>query len=196
MRAAWRATSASVTASPPASSARLTAKVSSPGIGASSASQNEREPGRLAGAARPPASGRCRRSPRARPHGPRCRGRGGSARWRSRRPGRRRRSRPGRHRGCAAPRRLLGQLEADGALSGHHQRLVVGPDQDGTVRSAIAAPMASRRPRRDRRRPPRHPARGYRRAWSAGASAGMTIVAGMPSRRAASATPCAWLPEE
>jgi hypothetical protein len=30
----------------------------------------------------------------------------------------------------------------------------------------------------------------------AGASAGMTMVAAMPSKRAAAATPWAWLPEE
>jgi hypothetical protein len=33
-------------------------------------------------------------------------------------------------------------------------------------------------------------------SFTRGASAGITIVAGTPSSRAASATPCAWLPDE
>ena len=40
------------------------------------------------------------------------------------------------------------------------------------------------------------PLRRVRASFTAGASAGMTMVAAMPRSRAASATPCAWLPEE
>jgi hypothetical protein len=54
------------------------------------------------------------------------------------------------------------------------------------MRSASCVPASSTRA----------PSRSAPRAWPAGAFVGITTVAGTPNSRAASATACAWLPDD
>ncbi len=155
--------------------------------------------GRVARGARPRrASARCRRSRRARPRRPRCPGQSSA----SARP--QPAIRPPPPQGISAASRtapsslrLLGELEPGGALAGDDPRIVVGPDQRRARcarRSRRRSPRAT--PAAGRRGGSRRPAARVFSTLIAGASAGITMVAGLPSRRAAAATPWAWLPDE
>ena len=94
-------------------------------------------------------------------------------------------------------RQVLDDLETDRALTGDDPVVVerrddrqspLRGDRLGACLSLVARPGRRRRSRRRRR--------ATRSRLIAGASSGITTTAGMPSRRAARATPWAWLPDE
>ena len=186
-------TSASLTARPRAPASRSAPKVSGETSLVCSASQRVGGAGSSTGTIAPPAraSGPCRPSLPAR-------------RRRSRAPGSASAippERPPPPQGTStiggARAELRRDLDADAALPFDHVDIV-----------ERAAPGSRRAPRRGGRRSPRgsrwrgrrrrspRPAARVASSFTAGASDGMTMVAAMPSRRAAIATPWAWLPDE
>ena len=91
---------------------------------------------------------------------------------------------------------LLGRLEPGGALAGDDPRIVVGLDQRRAgPHGDLGADRLAHLARRSYSRISAPSARVLA-ILIAGASAGMTMVAGTPSSLAAAATPCAWLPDE